>query len=443
MNVRIQFGIILLLLAVSSPAHAQDAARLIAPYVSDETLFVAQIDLQRADAKAIEAKLREWSPRLGLTPKEQEQIPAELRKTRVLDPAIRDPLLKAGARHLFMVYALADLPRPGFILAPMEAGGAGNAEAVAALLFSGAADGPVALIAEGSGHWPEKAEPIDNNKAVFMGSAAQLRRIQASKAVNRPELAEALSAAGDAPIRFAFIPTADMRRVVETMFPKLPIPLGDVQATTLTRGVMWVGIGVEAAPTSSFKLTIKSQDAAHAQALHALIQKGAEMAAMLPQVARDLPAAGKLIPRLVPKLEGDRLTLALNDEEIAQVLADIAGPGLSAARDHAALTQSVSHLRQLVLACLMHSQDHRDAWPETLEAVAPRYAGPQLLINPRGTQEHAGYRYVKPATPIKDASKTIVIHEPLELPLDKLAAGFADGHVEIMLKEELRKAVRR
>jgi hypothetical protein len=434
-------AVVLLLTALCAAAGAQDAAKLVAPYVTEETALVAHIDLQKMDPKAIDEKLKDWGAKLKLGPEELADIDAELRKTRVLDPAVRDPILKAGGRHLFMVYSMADAPRPGFIIATMEAGGAGNAEAVGGLLFSGKPEGPAALIAEGSGHWPEKAEPIDGNKAVFMGSAAQLARLREAKAAERRELGEALAAGGDAAIRVAFIPTADMRRVVETMFPKLPRPLEGVAATTLTRGVIWVGVGFDAAPKTSLTLTIKSQDAAHAQALHGLIQKGAAVLSVMPALAPQVPEAVKLIPRLAPKLEGDRMVLALSDEDFSKLVSDVGGPALGAARDHAALNVSMSNVRQLLLACLMYSQENRKAWPDTLEAIAPRFAQPKLLSNPRGTQQHGGYAYVKPVAPIKDPGTTIVIHEPLELPLEKVVAGFADGHVEIMLKEDIRKAL--
>ena len=442
MNRHTRFAAVLLLLpALCSTSHAQDVAKLVAPYVTEETALVAHIDLQKMDPQAIDEKLKDWAAKLKLGPEELTDIGAELRKTRVLDPSIRDPILKAGGRHLFMVYSMADAPRPGIIIAPMEAGGPANAEAVAALLFSGKAGGPAALIAEGSGHWPEKAEPLEGNKAVFMGSAAQLTRLKASKPAERPELAEALAAAGDTAIRVAFIPTTDMRRVVETMFPKLPKPLEGVAATTLTRGVIWASVGFDLAPRTSFTLTIKSEDAPHAQALHGLIQKGAAVLSAMPALASQAAGAGKLIPSLVPKLDADRMVLALSDEDLSKLVSDVAGPALGAARDHASLNVSTSNIKQLLLACLMYSQENRNTWPDKLEATAPKFVQPHTLSNPRGTPQHGGYTYVKPATPIKDPGTTIVIHEPLELPLNKLAVGFADGHVEIMLKEDLRKAL--
>jgi hypothetical protein len=172
---------------------------------------------------------------------------------------------------------------------------------------------------------------------------------------DRPELREALAAAGKTPVQVVLIPPDSSRRVIEETLPQLPREIGGGPSTVFTHGISWAAASVDLAPTLSSRLMIKSQDAQAAVALRAkwieLLNLGRKN-----DVGRALPDYEKLASTLTPKQSGDRLTLELDEKEM-ETSGLMAALQLAAqkARGAAGRAQSMNNLKQLALAMYNYS----------------------------------------------------------------------------------------
>src|SRR5262249_19613118 len=149
----------------------------------------------------------------------------------------------------------AELPAPSFLIVPLAENS--NLDALAAVVQKGAESASLGKF--------ETTEKIEN--ALFAGTKRALARIREAKAVSRPEIAKAFAAAQDTAAQFLVLPTADARRVVEEVLPKLPQELGGSPSTILTNGLWWAAVGADSLPNPALRIVIQSKDAASARAL--------------------------------------------------------------------------------------------------------------------------------------------------------------------------------
>jgi hypothetical protein len=301
-----------LALTCTLPAAGADA---VTPFLDEQTLAVAHIDLTKVDAVTLATTLTD----LGAIDADETQD-VKARGGRWLAA-----FTKAGGKDLYVVISLADLPNSPFVIVPLGEGA--DARAIANLL-----DLPELP--------PGPREKIGD--AVFAGSAEALERLRALKPQARPELAKALTAAGDVAVQVALVPPAHLARVVEEMMPALPKEVGGGSAKVLTHGVKWAAIGLDARPRTALRLTIQSQDAASAKAL----------AEALPRLAK-----GMALPS--PKVVEDRVTLSLEGREVRSKL----GPLVRRAVQAAARRESADRLTRLAAALHAYSDGHSGRLP--------------------------------------------------------------------------------
>lgn len=426
--------VIVLLLTVSARAAAPPApAGAISKFVGADTLVITHIDLTRVDPKASADQILLWLNRMKLDADAMDHATRGLREGSQMMVDVRDKLTKAGCKRLYILTTLFDVPfAPGVLVAITEPGA--DAQAISDIF----ARKPAAMRFGGK-PWPEKSEVVPG--AVLFGFAEAIDRAKASAAAPkpRPEVMAALAGINDLPIQIVLVPTADTRRVVETLVPRLPATLGGGPSTIFTRGIQWAAAGFDLGDQPAFKLIIQSADAPAANALHAVAVASSRLALADKRARAVVPTMPQLIDTIIPKVEGDRLVLSLDEQGLA-ALVDGLAPALAAAREHARLQQSSSHVRQIVMACMLYANDNKNQWPDTLEQVIPRYGGHNLLINPRRPDEKIGYVYHKP-DPKALTGTTVVVHEKTE-GFNKVVVGFADGHTEVFTVEELEKALK-
>ena len=115
------------------------------------------------------------------------------------------------------------------------------------------------------------------------------------RALTRPELADALAAAGDAAVQVVLIPPASSRRVVEELDAAVAArEIGGGSITVLTHGISWAALAIDLSPMPALRLTIKSQDAASAEALRARWLDGMKLAGRQKEVRQVLPDFDKV-----------------------------------------------------------------------------------------------------------------------------------------------------
>lgn len=422
---------------------AQDAGKTVTPFVSDYTLGIGHLDVQKIDLDLLEARVTDIIKASKMdVPAQQEAI----NQAMILKIAAREwqnSFTQAGGRQLFLVTELNSLlsKAPGSVLITGDKQTDPN---VMVRLLTGGNPPPGGRAgAPPAWQWPQVAENLDG--IVFLGSADVVKRMREGKPAQRPEVAEAFAATGDSALQVLLVPTADVRKVVEGLWPTLPKEAGGFSSTVLTHGVVWASIGFDFTPKFAFKLVIQSQDADSAKALAKLIQftyddlkndKGG--------FKRDFPEGENLLDIMTPQVNGSQLVLSLNDEQMSMMASVHIIPAMQRARAVAMRTASISNMRQLVIGGVMYANDHKNEWPDDLKDFQ-KYVGnmPQIFVNPSKPADKAGYVYVKPtAQGMKTPSTTIVLHEQYVDGDTGLYAGFADGHVEWLTVEDFQRRLK-
>jgi hypothetical protein len=330
-----------LTLGLVLPAAAADKfdpnarAEAVAPFLDDQTVAVAHVDLTGIDVDALAA--RGYVNELpGLEAKDIETPKRELRSWLAA-------LIQAGGRDLYVVFSLADLPnQKPFVIVPLPSEADAQAtrrEMEHNKLFLGARFARM-------------------GRAVVAGEESTLKRLRTLQPTPRPELAEAFAAAGDTTAQVLVLPTADMRRVLEELLPTLPPEVGGTSITIFTRGFQWAALGVDAPPKVALRLVIQSPDTKAAERLRYLLVRILKAVRQMGEVRRDLPEFDKLAALVIPQVANDRLILSLDDQQVTAAVQ----PLLVRERARAARIRSVNNLKQIVLA--MHSyHDTQKAFP--------------------------------------------------------------------------------
>jgi hypothetical protein len=116
-----------------------------------------------------------------------------------------------------------------------------------------------------------------------------------------------------------FVPSADARRAIELLIPKLPPSLGGTPTSQLTGKLVWAAIGVDLPPEPTrFRVIVQ---AAGSEAAAALARQGDRMLATLlaqEDLQGAVPNPVELAKRLSPKVTADRLTLELSAADVAR-----------------------------------------------------------------------------------------------------------------------------
>ena len=323
--------VVCVLTAWADPLDTGAAARMLAPFIDNDTFAIARVDLASADIDS----LQRVAAKAGIAAN-------DLAEHRKVFRDIHGQLRSAGAREIYSICSLADLPMPGpFLL--VTTGPGGDTAAVVRVL-------------EGVNM---ESTWVSGN-IVAAGPKKSIERLKSLKPSPRPDLPAALGAFPDAAFELVVVLSADQRRVLEEQFPKLPPQIGGGPGTILSRGLKWAAVGIETKPKVAVKFVAQASDAAAAQALGDVAAKAVAFAAEAgKEMQLDLAA---IVPVLTPKVAGDRLTLTVHedDEAIVKLLAG----ATSRTRSAAGRTRSMNHLKQLALA-LHNYHDANGSFPAT------------------------------------------------------------------------------
>jgi hypothetical protein len=332
------------LVLVAAPAHAAErkfdpaaTAKAVAPYLDERTVAVVHVDLTRIDADALadqfatltKIKLEDFA--------DEKKTAADMLKS----------LTKAGAKDAFLIVTAADLPAEyPMVVIPLEKGA--NSKAILAL-FPQKKEG-----LHSYGPIPQvQAEQVGD--AVIIGGDETRKRLKALKAVERPEVAKAFAAGGDGVARAAVFATTDTRKIFEETLPDLPPELGGGSIKVLTRGLQWIAIWIDGPPKLKLHAIVQASDKDAAKALHELTIKAMKFIGEQKEFRTDVPNADKLLAAFTPKLDGDRLTLTVDEA----TLTTFVGPVVEKSRALAARNAATNKLHELAMTMHSYERTHR------------------------------------------------------------------------------------
>ncbi|HEY2586068.1 MAG TPA: hypothetical protein VGI81_09935 [Tepidisphaeraceae bacterium] len=414
-------------------AAADSPAAEIAPFVNEQTLAAGRIDLTRLDFDALEQWTNDALAQSNLTETDRKTISPKLHDALVRAKQWTEQFKQAGGRTIWVVFTLETFPRsaPVFFVVPL--GPHSDADALKKLFEGNGASGD-----------QRGAEPLARIHDALVGTPdpAGLDVIKTLETKPRPDLAKALAETGDAPLEIALIPTADARKVVESMAPALP----DGQSiTVLTRGIVWAATGLRFPPDASAHSVVQSESHDAAEAYQDLLKRIVRTVRERRPTGVADPYSAKLLGPAIAaamvtadrsRVEDDRVVVDLNGKDLTAVAAGL-GMVLHGAREQAARAVSMNHQRQLLLGCIMYADRNHGEFPDSLDQAAKEAAAnaTELLANPLRPDQTPGYTYVKPAAGVKSPSDRLVMYETFDQFGDGVSVGFADGHVEWVGKE--------
>ena len=413
----IVIALIVLSLMSMTYADGTDNAATVEPFVGTTTWVVVRADLTAIDSDAT----RKWADQLTDLPALKKFGPS-LRGS--LDGATDhfkqwlDQFQKAGGKTTWAVVNLDEAWPTVLWVVPIPA-----------------SSDPAPLIELLTNHGAMQVARV--NDVLLVASSRQIiDRARATQPQPRPELTAALAAGGDAPLKIAFIPPEDGRRVIESMLPPLP---NSQPASVLTRGIIWAGIGFQLPPKSSARMTLQSDSPQAAELLNALLTslpsraeptmwESASSFAIKQAIAiaAELARAGRV--------QGNQLVIDLDEKAMEQV-----GASSVAGYERVLIARSADKVKQILSACVLYANNRKDQqFPGSLEeAVESADLPPSVLVNPRLPQKKPGYVYIPPREGEPVPADRMMVYENFDHFAPGVNVGFGgDGHVEWIANQQ-------
>ncbi len=399
MRIKVPLVLLILLPTLAQAEPQASVADRIAPFISPQTLIICRLDLARL-------KLADLQKQIGNDP----------RASAAIQPLLQgiDALKAAGAREIYWTYNLSQAP-DAIGIVPLEPGA--SADKIGSILLT------TFLIPTPSYRGVEKVQILNN--AVCVASEGALATLTKQLApAPRPEFAAALVAAKNAPVTALFIPNPDTRKVLTQMLPTFPPQLGGQSTAPLSR-VQWTTLAIDFAPALHGSVHFQTDTSESAKSLQE------SLSTALAAAKKNMPAAYQ--QNISIQQTDKAVVLTLETDTLQQFL-----PLVLATQRKATHVQSVSNMKQIVLACTLYANDHQDIWPADLKIVAKQYSlKDQAFINPLDPTRKDPYVYLEPKTKRRVTPPTdIILYEAHEDTAIDVAAGFADGHIELLSKAE-------
>jgi hypothetical protein len=316
--------LIIAALVLSAPVPVEDfgaaRAKILAPFIDDQTVAVVRIDLTKADPDTLFKLMREVG---GLDPKDEKEL-------KPIMAGWLGAFKKAGGRELNYFFGLPDEGEP-FVIVPLAADA--NVKTLGDLLNE---------------HFAPSGGRERVGTVLVAGSKETLERVRKLKPAARPELAKAFAAAGDGAVQAVLLPPPQLVKLIDEKVPALPKELGGGSPRPFTRGVQWAAFGLNAPPKLGLRVKVQSPGDEAAKELDESAAALLKAVVANKEVRAALPGIDKVPPLMVPVREGSQLVLTLDDKQARAAL----GPMLRWAVTEVVRTQRSKNLQQVTLAAI-------------------------------------------------------------------------------------------
>lgn len=329
-------SVALLVLSCGSFARAgEQAFAPVMPFVDAEAFLIGRLDVEKLSIADLQSRVESIAKKItGDASSSQALATAAQEPTQ-----IRDALLQAGGREVFVVLSTADIPArpPLFVVTCSQpAKLAGLQE----LIEQRASMGSEKLVVEKQG-----------DRTLLVGPSQTVERARTMKPVTRAEVTAAAQASGDSPLQVLITPSANQRRVLTETMPDFPPPFNEITGPVVSEGFQWAIASFDVAPTLKVNLQVESKNAAAAERLQTIVAAAMEAIGQLPPIQAVVPDVGKVLELLEPKVHDKRIAVTISeDEQTLEVVSKPLFKALSSARAAARRTQSMNNLKQIALA---------------------------------------------------------------------------------------------
>ena len=317
--------------ALAVPPDA--AADVVSAYVDNQTFLVGRLDAQQLPLTELQQRLSQFLHDLIDDPNFHQGM--ETGAKQVI--GLRDAFVQAGGQEIYVVVSMSDVPYqpPFFVVTSSSPDKLSVLEGMIGQLIRGAR--------------PQMEVRKADNR-LLIGTETTLDRIAILKSEPRPEMVAAWKAASDAPVQLVLAPSADHHRVLQEAFPQFPRPWEQLNGKTLSDGIQWAVLSVNASPKLKAELLVESKNDAAAQQLKELAVSSLAKLAEFPEVKKIVPDAPQLFAVIQPQVAGKQVRVNLTED--AKTVEAVMKPMIAAitsARGSAKRAQSMNNLKQIAL----------------------------------------------------------------------------------------------
>jgi hypothetical protein len=421
----------------AAPAPVPDTIKAIAPFLDPQVMAVVRIDAAKIDLKVAEdwvaARMREGGDK---NDKRIDEFVIQMAAQRAEGEKMLGAFRDAGGRDAYVVISTTDMfaGAPPVII-PLPPGADGDK--ISAL-------------------FPPSAGLERINNILVLGPEPTRARLKemlktaAPKPIDPNLLAAIGTATPDAAIHVALAPSIGVRAVFSQLAPTLPPQLGGGPTAPVLRGLRWATFTLQMPPTPSLRVFIQAENPQAAEAIEKVLHSGLaagskaflELAALPKNAgeAESMKRFAEMVPTIAPKRDGDRLAIVLGEQNVKEMTV-VATSGILRARAQAMQVQSMSQMRQLLMACQIWSAEHKREWPDDLASAIESASLPATIAsNP--AKPGTGYTYIKPPKDAKDASSRIALYAEETIEGGR-GVGFMDGHAEWMKEEHFQETLKK
>ncbi len=433
----------IVILGFAVQSRAATASETIAPLMNETTVAVIRCDLEKVNIADIRKAITDSIDSNKSIDKNQrrEAIESMEEPMKIGERWLGD-MKKSGGKEIYVLFDVTAM-RYGPVLVVPKTEGA-NVKSIGSLLHSGTVDGESGIVDQaqvatrptGRGTQLQTAE-VKN--LIVHAPKTWIDAANKAASIDRPNLTKAFESAGNGPISVAVVPSDTIRAMLEQAMPVIPPEMGGGPVTDLSRGIEWISIATGNNINDPARIVAQANSPEAAAKIEEIANTAIDLMLGNQEIMQATPELAVMLGKMRPSVDGAKLSVDVTSNMLSGALM----PRMMMARGQARSVQSMSNMRQLVLAIIMYANDNKGAFPAELTDLK-KYLGDndgtviaRILTNPQTPDQKPGYIYIKPNVAtikeIRSSHERLIIYENYSKWPGKINVGFADGHVEMIV----------